>query len=136
MPASIATQIAARTPVPATVDGGKKRVNLEIFNFASDVAGAYNVGAPIPKGARITSIKIMSSVSLGSSTIALGIAGTAGKYRAAATYTTTDAWTELGAASALMDELAADEQLILTVAAASLPASGRLHLVVEYVDVT
>jgi hypothetical protein len=136
MPASIATQIAARTAVPATVDGGKKRVNLEIFNFASDAQGAYNVGALIPRGARITSIKIMSSVTLGTSTIALGIAGTAGKYRAAATYTTPDVWTELGAASALMDELAAEEQLILTVGVAALPASGRLHLVVEYVDPT
>lgn len=136
MPSVIATQIAARTLVPVTVDGGKKRSNLEIFNFASDAVGAYNIGAAVPKGARITSIRMMSSISLGTTTLALGIAGTAGKYRAAATYTTTDTWTELGAASALFDELTADEQLIMTLAAATAPSSGRMLFEINYIDPT
>jgi len=71
---------------------------------------------------------------LGSTTIAVGIAGTVGKYRSAATYTTTDTWTELGAASTLGVELTAEEQLILTTAAAALPSSGTLMVRVLYAD--
>jgi len=134
MASLVAAAIAARTLVSSALDGGKTRKNLEIFTLAGEAAGAYNIGAAIPKGAHITGIRMMTSATLGSSTIAIGIAGTAGKYRAAATFTTADAWTELGAASALFDELTADEQLIMTVAAASLPSSGRLLFDITYVD--
>ncbi len=136
MTSVVAAAIAARTQVSSALDGGKARKNLEIFNLNGDAQAAYNIGAAIPKGARITSIRMMTSATLGSSTIAIGIAGTAGKYRAAATFTTTDTWTEIGSATTLFDELTAEEQLIMTVAAASLPSSGRLLFDITYVDPT
>ena len=55
-----------------------------------------------------------------------GITGATGKYRAAATYTTADTFTLLGLSAFVAEELTADEQILLTVAAASLPASGKL----------
>lgn len=134
MATEVAAAIAAGTLVPATVDGAKVRVNLERFTLASEAAGVYNIGAKIPKGARILSIAMMTSVTLGSTTIAVGITGTAEKYRAAATFTTTNTWTEIGAASTLGVELTAEEQLILTTAAAALPSSGTLMFKVEYAD--
>ena len=134
MPAVNAPLIAAGSPISAAKDGGKVRINTEVFNFAADVAGVYAIGALIPVGAEILGIRLMSSVSLGTSTIALGIAGTAAKYRAAATFTSTDTWVEAGFASVLGVPLTAAEQLILTVAVASLPASGRLLIEVFYVD--
>lgn len=134
MPATNAPLIAAGTPISAAKDGGKVRINTEVFTLATDVAAAYDVGAVIPIGAEILGIRLMSSVSLGSSTIALGIAGTAAKYRAAATFTSVDTWVEAGSAAVLGVPLTAAEQLILTVAAASLPASGRLLIEVFYVD--
>ena len=136
MASVVAAAIAARTLVSAAVDGGKARKNLEIFNLASDVAGAYNIGAIVPKGARITGIRMMTTVTLGSSTIAIGIAGTVEKYRAAATFTSANTWTEIGGAAALFDELTAEEQLIMTVAAATLPSSGRIIFEISYVDPT
>ncbi len=136
MTSVVAAAIAARTLVSSAVDGGKARKNLEIFNLNTDAQAAYSIGAAIPKGARITGIRMMTSATLGSSTIAIGIAGTPEKYRAAATFTSANTWTEVGAATALFDELTAEEQLIMTVAAAALPSSGRLLFEISYVDPT
>ena len=60
----------------------------------------------------------------GTATIAIGIAGATGKYRAAATHTATVP-TLFGLYSAADDSaLAAEETILLTIAAAALPGSG------------
>jgi hypothetical protein len=89
----------------------------------------------IPANARIKSIKMTSSVSLATSTVAIGIAGTVAKYRAAAVFTTVDVPTIVGpgavAKAAAANSVA--ETLIATVTTAALPAAGTLMFEVEYV---
>lgn len=79
---------------------------------------------------------MQSSVSLGTSTVAIGITGTTGKYRAAATFTAVDTPTPFGVSAAnitsgLPVPLAAAEEVIATVAVAALPASGTLLIDME-----
>jgi hypothetical protein len=89
----------------------------------------------IPAGARIKSIKMTSSVTLATSTVAIGIAATPAKYRAAGTFTTVDVPTAVGpgavAKAAAANSVA--ETLIATIAVAALPAAGTLIFDIEYV---
>jgi hypothetical protein len=64
--------------------------------------------------------------------LAFGINGSTGKYRAAATLTTTDSWVSVGLNAAMGVELAAAEQIVMTVAAAALPSSGRMVVLFLY----
>jgi hypothetical protein len=64
--------------------------------------------------------------------VAIGIAGTTGKYRAAAVFTATDTPTLFGVTSGLLAPLTAEEIVIITIAAASLPASGNLRTLLAY----
>lgn len=136
MPATIYPALGATTNRPlASVDGGVIRANLEVFNLATDGTGTYELGAKIPKGARILRISLNTSVTFGASAqIAIGITGTTGKYRAAATFTTADQWVALALNSVTGVELTAEEQLLMTVTVASLPASGKLLVLVEYIS--
>jgi len=59
-----------------------------------------------------------------SATVAIGITGTTGKYRAAAVKTSVVP--EVFGPSAGMATLAADEEIFITIGAASLPSSGTL----------
>ena len=119
MPSTIAAALATvpRTYPPVSAVGGKTRTSLEVFNYATDAQGAYNIGPAIPAGARILSVELNTSVSTGSATLAIGITGTAGKYRAAAALTTADTWVQANLTAAVTDVLTADEQLVMTVAA-------------------
>lgn len=83
--------------------------------------------ARLPAGHKFAFGVITSSVSLGTSTVAIGVAGTTGKYRAAATNTGVNAPAMFGtAAGASGDPLEADEDVIATIAVAALPSSGTL----------
>ena len=68
-----------------------------------------------------------------SATIALGISGATGKYRAAATYTSADTLSLFALNAATGAVLTASEQILMTVAAAALPSSGRLLIGFLYV---
>lgn len=86
----------------------------------------------VPAGARFISGSINSSVSLGTSTVAIGVAGNTGKYRAAGTFTTPDTPTSFATAAAqAAGELQADEEIILTVATANLPNTANAKLVID-----
>ena len=87
----------------------------------------------IPAGMRFLYGMLTSSVSLGTSTIAIGIAGTTGLYRAAATFTAVDTPTLFGPAASAMAlaPLAADQLVILTPAAANLPNTAGARLIVD-----
>lgn len=65
-----------------------------------------------------------NSATLGTATVAIGITGTTGKYRAAAVKTSTTP--EVFGPVAAMTKLTADEEIFITIAVASLPASGTL----------
>lgn len=86
----------------------------------------------LPKGAIPLFYHIASTVTFGATaTIAIGIVGTTGKYRAAATLA---AVSELGMVPAAASvALTAEEQIICTVAAAAGPSSGNLSLRMFYV---
>lgn len=96
-------------------------------NLASQAAADTVVLADIPSGFCFAGGNITSSVSLGSSTVAIGNASAAGKYRAAAVFTAVDTPTDFGTAVSLAGAASsATERVILTVAAATMPASGTL----------
>ncbi len=121
--------------VVPNVLGGKVRVALAEFTCASDAAGTYTAPIVIPRGARVIMAGLNADATLGASaTIAIGIAGATGKYRAAATYTTADAWTFFALNAATGAQLTAAEQIIVTIAVAALPSSGRFVLMFMWVD--
>lgn len=125
---------APQTKVGPHAAGGVVRIISETFTYATDAIGSYNItGGQLPVGARVIDAYFVTSVTTGSATIALGIAGTTGKYITAAAVTTANSRTVTVNQAALLTELTAAEQLQLTVAAATLPASGTLRIVVLYV---
>lgn len=121
--------------VPALAQGGKVRSAIAEFTCASDAIGTYTIPIRIPRGARVRRVSMNASVTMGASaTIAIGIAGATGKYRAAATFTTANATTDFALNAAIGVPLVVEEQLLMTVAVAALPASGRLLIEAEWVD--
>jgi len=82
----------------------------------------------LPAGSIFAFGLINASATMGASaTLAIGVAGTTGKYRAAAVFTTADTPTLIGLnANAAMTPYAAEEAVILTIAAAALPTAGTL----------
>ena len=136
MPATNAALVATSptTKVGPHASGGKVKVLTENFVYSTDVVASYAIGGGvIPVGARVLDAYLVTSVTTGSATLALGIAGTTGKYITAAAVTTANARTVTVNQAALLVEITTAEQLLLTVAAASLPASGNLKIVVTYV---
>jgi hypothetical protein len=117
----------ARRPV----DGGAIRQISSIrrsWTLAAQTTSDTLEGLTLPRGFKPIRCNIWPSVTLGSSTLAIGIAGTTGKYRAAATVTTpASAVVLIGTSVAL----AADEPILVTIGAASLPASGTVQLEFE-----
>lgn len=94
-------------------------------------SGDTDVCFVIPKGYKPLYGYLLSSATMGgTATIAVGNSTTAGKYRAAAIHTTADApqFFMLSAASQLAP-LSADETVLITIAAAALPGTGILQVV-------
>lgn len=90
----------------------------------------------LPAGATFAFGVLTASATMGASaTLAIGISGTTGKYRAAATFTAVDTPTLFGvttAVGAADPALSAEEQVFITVGAASLPTSGTLVVDLYY----
>lgn len=124
---------------PLQADGrqvnAKKRVIVATKQLTADQIADDIVLGRIPANAIVTEIKMLSSASLGSATIAIGIAGATGKYRAAGTFTTVDVPTIVGppASTVAAGPLTAGETLIATVAAAALADTTKLVFIIEYV---
>lgn len=120
----------------ASVYGGRLRRIRGTFTLASQVFGTDTlVVGNLPAGATLAFGVLNSTVSLGTSTLAIGISGTTGKYRAAATFTATDTPTLFGPAAvvgAADPALAAEEQVFCTIGIANLPASGTLVVDLYY----
>ena len=117
--------------VDGAAQGGHVRVYREQIVLASGVGTTADtiVVAYPSKGEQFLFGVIASTVTLGTSTVAVGITGTTGKYRAAATFTAVDTPTLFGAGAAGLGgagKLAADEEVFLTIATANLPTSGTL----------
>jgi len=123
--------------------GGRKRtyratISLDAPALSSSSAGAVITAADTvvlctrPAGTRFIGGRITSSVSLATSTIAIGTAASPEKYRAAAVFTAVDTPTDFGKASAMAAaETITDEEIILTTAIASLPTTAGAKLVID-----
>lgn len=113
----------------ATVYGARlKRMRATVTLNAQATTDTLVLGN-LPSGATFAYGVITASVSLGSSTLAIGPAASTGKYRTAATFTSTDTPTMFGntaAVGAADPANAADETVIGTIGTAALPASGTL----------
>lgn len=113
--------------------GGRVRAIHDSITLATQGAGTVIKIGRIPKGACVLFGALMTTVTLGASaTLAVGISGTTGKYRAAATLTTTDAPQFFGVTSAVMTELTSDETIQILTAVANLPGSGTLRCFMFY----
>lgn len=107
--------------------GGRLRRYSGSITLNTQTTSDTIVVAQIPAGADFVFGMITSSVSLGTSTVAIGYAGATGAYRAAATFTATDTPTPFGVtAQVKAAPLAAEQQVFITIGVASLPASGTL----------
>lgn len=107
--------------------GARYRRYRASITLASQASADTVVLANIPAGYCFAGGVITASVSLGTSTVAVGNATTPGKYRAAAVNTAVDTPTNFGTAATLAAAPStAQEQVILTVGTAALPASGTL----------
>lgn len=116
------------TPVVKAADAG---YNARLFRFRATIALASQttsdtiVIAVVPAGLAFAFGVHTTDTSLGSSTVAIGITGTTGKYRTAAVFTATNTPTMFGNAAACDDAaLTADQTIFITIAAATMPSSG------------
>lgn len=126
------------------VVGGRLRRFRGLVTLASQAVGTVSFTSPsggirIPPGHTFAYGVINTDTSLGTATLAIGISGSTGKYRAAAVHTATNTPTFFGvvAAVAASSETSGtigsapkgtgtDEDIVLTTAVAALPASGTL----------
>lgn len=138
----MATLYAAETAVLGTTPPGKLEaknqgattvVYTATITLASQTTSDTIVIAQVPENLRFAYGMLNSTVSLGTSTIAIGIAGATGKYRAAATFTATQTPTPFGVVAATNAATAAGgETIFITIATASLPASGTLDVQLHF----
>ena len=126
------TNIAAQPAVKADATkgyGARLRRYRATITAASQAAADTIVVAILPAGCMFAYGVITASATMGATaTIAIGIAGSTNKYRTAAVFTAVDTPTLFGTAAlaGAAAPLTADETVIITIAAASLPAAGTL----------
>ncbi|WP_374374824.1 hypothetical protein [Dongia sp.] len=118
-------------PMAGDVHGRVRCFNEKVVLASQPTSDIIEV-ARLPKGARVLYGFLDSNVSLGSSTLAIGVAGNTGKYRTAAILAPIDTPSLFGAALNIGEPLANEEIVILTIGAAALPASGILRVLIFY----
>lgn len=122
-----------------SVVGGRLRRFRSVITLASQAQGAVDLGIRVPPGHIFAYGVLNTDTSLGTSTVALGTSGSTAKYKAGAVFTATDTPTLFGKAAVAGASAktsgtvgsspkgtGTDEDLIMTVGAASLPSSGTL----------
>jgi hypothetical protein len=133
MAQTYATEVSGIDSIPVVKAGAThgqgssfKRYRATI-TLNSQASGDTIVLSDIPAGMLFAYGVLTASASLGTATLAVGNAATAGKYRAAAVFTATDTPTPFGLASAVSGAPStATERVIATVGTAALPSSGTL----------
>jgi len=128
---------ALGTTPPGKLEGKNQGATTVMYaatiTLASQTTSDTIVVAQVPENMRFAYGLLNTTVSLGTSTVAIGIAGSTGKYRAAATFTTTNTPTLFGVAAATNNATAAGgETIFITIATASLPASGTLDVQLHF----
>ena len=134
MATTYANEVAGFGTTPNTkadggIHGGRLRRFRASFTMASQASGDDIVLAKVPAGYRFAFGIINASATMGASaTVAIGVSGNTGKYRAAAVFTAA-APTLFGVSTAADDDaLSAEETVILTIAVAALPSSGTAYV--------
>lgn len=117
------------------VGGGRLRVMTDTITYAAQTTSDTIVlfGKKLPVGATVLGGQITTSVTTGTSTVALGITGSTTKYTAATAYTAVNIPTNFGSAAGVGSVTTAEEQLFFTIGTGSLPASGTMDVVLFYV---
>lgn len=131
--AAYATQ-PIQLPTAENGYGGKEYNYITSFTYASQAAGSTINGPIVPKGRVVKSYELMTTVSTSTATLSVGNAATPAKYIAAAAITTPGLSVEGNLA--LLDPpvpLVSDEQGIVTVGTAALPAAGVLWIIAHTV---
>lgn len=126
------TLVNAGTTLGPGMANGTVRCFVEEITLASQGTSDTIVIGTLPKGCIPLYGVMNNSATLGgTATVAIGITGTTGKYRAAATKTSTVPEV-FGVTAGIGDPLAADETVFITIAAAALPSSGTLRVMMFY----
>lgn len=139
MAETFATEVAGTESTPSVkasgaVQGGNMRRFRATVEYDGQAAGDTVVLANVPAGYVFSHGVLTASATAGASaTIAIGISGTTGKYRTAATFTAANTPTQFGNATAVKaDPLSAAERVIATIAVAALPTSADFLVVDLY----
>lgn len=121
------------TKVDGGIQGGPLRRFRASFTMASQASGDTITLAQVPAGYRFAFGIINASATMGgTATVAIGISGATGKYRTAAIFTAAAPTLFGNSAAADDDALTAEETVLLTIAAASLPGSGTAYVDLYY----
>lgn len=139
MPETYAAEVAGIDSVPSTKSNGaihnaRLRRFRATIEYDGQAAADTIVLGDIPAGYSFAYGVLTATATAGASaTIALGIVGSTGKYRTAATFTAANTPTMFGnAAATVAAPLTARERVIATIAVASLPASADYCVVDLY----
>lgn len=126
------TLLNAGTVLAPGFSSGTVRCFVEEVTMAGQTTSDTIVVAKLPKGAiPLFGILINSATMGASATVAIGITGSTGKYRAAATKTSITPEV-FGVTAGLGEPLTADEEVFVTIGAASLPGSGTFRVMMFY----
>lgn len=126
------TLLNAGTVLAPGFSSGTVRCFVEEVTMAGQTTADTIVVAKLPKGAiPLFGILINSATMGASATVAIGITGSTGKYRAAATKTSITPEV-FGVTAGLGEPLTADEEVFVTIGAASLPGSGTFRVMMFY----
>jgi hypothetical protein len=127
--------IAAKTPISANESHGRSRIAYFSCVVPTTGVGDTMTLCNIPKGARVLNGAFHLTVAQGATaTMAIGVSGSTGKYRAAAVTNSTARFTFADTASTHGLETTAEEQIIVTNAAAAWTAAvmtGYIEYVVD-----
>lgn len=138
MATTYANEVAGFGTTPNTkpdggIHGGRLRRFRASFTMAAQAAGDDIVLAKVPAGYRFAFGIINASATMGASaTIAIGISGSTGKYRAAAVFTAAAPTLFAVNTAADDDALTAEETVLATIAVAALPGSGTAYVDLYY----
>jgi hypothetical protein len=129
---------ASIPPGPAQAQQeGKVKTLLNVFDLSLQavvtVADVLVIGKALRGWSYKNGLFVADATMGATATLAVGNATTPGKYRTAAVFTAVNTPTVFGASAAgAFDPLAADEEIIVTIAAASLPAAGKLYAFMDF----
>jgi hypothetical protein len=119
-------------PAATVVQSRLKRLR-GLFTYNTQTTSDTLVIGNLPSGATFAFGAITTSASTSTATLAVGISGATGKYKAAGAVTTTDTPQLFGLAAEVGGApTTAETQVFVTIGTASLPASGTLVVDIFY----